>query len=108
VVRDGLDYGLNVRWCEGEPLDAMEPAFGVVTDYARQPGKLLVHGDHGICRAPQVAVAATVARGVEPIESVRRVYAILWNDYEERHTPDLHFINLHEMFCRLGHCGGRL
>ena len=101
VVSGKIDHGLKVYWQEGARLSELNPSFDEIVAYMKKPGKLLLHCVAGICRSTQLAVAALVVRGVEPVEAVRRVYDGCWNQYVLQGVPELYNYNLHEMFVRL-------
>jgi glycosyltransferase involved in cell wall biosynthesis len=55
-----------VRWQELQPFEEMEPGLDAVMEYARRPGRLMLHCAGGVCRSPTLALAAKLARGCPP------------------------------------------
>lgn len=70
---DGHGPGLRIRWREGEPLAAMSVPLADLIQYARRPGRLLVHCSAGASRSPSLAVVAKVVRGRHPMDAIRDV-----------------------------------
>jgi hypothetical protein len=75
--------GLIVRWSEGQPLTAMSVPLAEVAEFARRPGRLLVHCAGAVCLSPTLAIAAKVARGRDVMDAIRDLWSGLWEGYSE-------------------------
>jgi hypothetical protein len=75
--------GLIVRWSEGQPLSAMSVPLAEVAEFARRPGRLLVHCAGAVCRSPTLAIVAKVARGRDVLDAIRDVIGGVWEGYGE-------------------------
>jgi hypothetical protein len=54
-----------------------------VAEFARRPGRLLVHCAGAVCRSPTLAIAAKVARGRDVMDAIRDLWSGLWEGYSE-------------------------
>lgn len=86
----------DVTYSDNEPMRSASQQMESIVEYARQPGKLLVHCAAGICRAPTVAVLCKVARGCTPWQAMHDVAAGMWLAY--RHAPSFGYRPLNEIF----------
>lgn len=65
AILGGGPAALKVRWTEEGSLGDLDPGVPAIIEFARRPGRLLVHCRSGHCRSCNLAVLAAVARGMD-------------------------------------------
>jgi glycosyltransferase involved in cell wall biosynthesis len=80
AVAAGDDHGLVIHYSEGEGLGRMSVPLADVVAFARRPGRLLVHCQYGMYRAPMLGMVALVARGATPAEAIAACLEAQWRD----------------------------
>lgn len=85
---------LEIIYGDGETLKTVD--LRRVWNFARQPGKLLIHCAAGRCRGPTFGVFAMMARGAVPWHAIHDITAALWQ--QRRTTPHWAPIPLAELF----------
>jgi hypothetical protein len=93
--REGGPDDLVIEYSDTMSLTTASVPLGRVSEFARQPGTLLIHCAAGICRSPTYAVLAKIARGCDPFDAYRDVPKGLWEGY--RTAPLLHHDPLGEI-----------